>query len=116
VELVNPVPAADAAAVERGRAVFASFCAVCHGAGGNGDGPVTRRGVPPPPSLFGENAMGMSDGRMYHIITSGQGNMAAYASQVERLDRWRIIRYIRSLQSSRTTASAAAPAGATGSP
>lgn len=103
-ELVNPVAPDDAAAVARGRAVFGTYCAVCHGAGGDGDGSVTRRGVPPPPSLFGANAMSMTDGRMYHIITRGQGNMAAYASQVEREDRWKVIRYVRSLQDNRSSA------------
>jgi len=98
VELSNPFTAEDAEALARGAEVFATFCAVCHGVGGAGDGPVTRRGVPPPPSLLAENAMALPDGHIYHIISLGQGNMAGYASQVSRDDRWRAIKHVRRLQ------------------
>jgi mono/diheme cytochrome c family protein len=82
----------------RGRAVFQAICATCHGAGGAGDGKATKRGVPPPPSLAAEGAVALSDGRIFRIITVGQGNMAPHAAQVARADRWRVVRYVRSLQ------------------
>ena len=97
-ELQSPVALDDADAVVRGAFVYATFCSVCHGPGGQGDGTVTTRGVPPPPSLLLDHAVDMTDGQMYHVISLGQGNMASYASQVERADRWRVIRYIRTLQ------------------
>ncbi|MHC4954567.1 MAG: c-type cytochrome [Planctomycetota bacterium] len=92
----GPEPAADDLA--RGSQVFASVCSTCHGAGGAGDGMSTKRGVPPPPSLAADGAKQMSDGRLFRIITVGQGNMAPHAAQVARDDRWRVIRFIRSLQ------------------
>ena len=101
-ELVNPVPIDDQDAASRGALVFSSFCVTCHGPQGLSDGPVAKRGVPPPPSLLGERALQMADGQMYHIITFGQGNMASYSSQVERDDRWRVIRYVRKLQQEAT--------------
>ena len=81
-----------------GGAVFQTVCATCHGATGAGDGAVTRRGVPPPPSLTADAAKQMSDGRLFRIITAGQGNMAAHAAQVTRADRWKVIAHIRRLQ------------------
>ncbi len=101
--LAAPVPAkedagARARRLQRGSDVYARFCTPCHGAGGKGDGPVTKRGVPPPKSFLGEELRALSDGRMYRSITYGHGNMASYASQVEREDRWKAILYIRSLQ------------------
>ena len=102
-ELRNPFRSDDPDAVARGEFVFNTFCSVCHGGGGQGNGPVTRKGVPPPPPLLAENAVGMRDGRMYHVISQGQGNMAPYAAQVERMDRWRVILYIRSLQEQAAT-------------
>lgn len=98
VELHSPIPLDDPDAGARGAEVFNTFCSVCHGAGGHGDGNVTRRGVPPPPSLLLEHATEMADGQMYHVVTLGQGNMASYASQVVREDRWLAIRHIRKLQ------------------
>ncbi len=108
--------AAVAGAVERGGFVFATFCVTCHGAGGEGDGPVTLRGVPPPPSLLLPHAMELADGQMYHITTFGQGNMAGYASQVGRADRWNVISYIRTLQAPARAQAAAAPEPAAAAP
>ena len=98
LELENPIPDDDAEAAARGASVFSTFCVTCHGPQGLGDGPVTKQGVPPPPSLLAERALQMADGQMYHIISFGQGNMASYASQVERDDRWCVIKYVRQLQ------------------
>jgi mono/diheme cytochrome c family protein len=97
-ELASPYAGTvSAAVVERGRKVFATFCAPCHGTGGEGDGPVTRRGVPPPPSLLAERVRAMKDGQLFHIITFGQGNMPSYAAQVDRDDRWKVVRFVRGL-------------------
>ena len=48
--------------------------------------------------LLLEHALNMTEGQMYHVISLGQGNMASYASQVTRDDRWRAIIHIRRLQ------------------
>lgn len=107
-ELVNPYATDDAEALIRGGVVFGNYCAVCHG-GGLGDGPVTLRGVAPPPSFFAENALKLKDGQMFHILTYGQKNMPSYAAQVSREDRWKAILHVRSLQR-RAAAQAAAQA------
>jgi len=108
-ELTNPFAADDAAALQRGQEVYATYCQVCHGAGGLGDGPVTRRGVPPPPSLLAERARLLKDGQLFHIQTYGQANMPAYAAQVRREDRWKAILYIRQLQRAASSAPPAPP-------
>lgn len=96
-ELRNPI-AVDETTLARGQVVYDTFCAVCHGAGGLGDGPVAQRGYPPPPSLLADNARTMPDGRMFHVVTSGQGNMPGYARQLTPEDRWKVIGYVRRLQ------------------
>jgi len=82
----------------RGAAVFNRLCATCHGASGLGDGTVTKRGVPPPPSLLAENALGLSDGHIFRIVSAGQGNMAPFARHITKEDRWKALLYVRSLQ------------------
>jgi mono/diheme cytochrome c family protein len=106
-ELQNPFARDDAAALARGRQVFANSCTPCHGAGGRGDGLASQRGVPPPPSLVTGPSREYKDGRFFHILTYGQNNMASYASQLSREDRWRVILYVRSLQVSATSAAPA---------
>jgi mono/diheme cytochrome c family protein len=107
-------PFADPAAeLARGAHVFRGTCAVCHGTSGLGDGPVAKRGFPTPPSLLGERARAMADGQIFHVVTFGQNNMPAHAAQIERLDRWRAVAYVRELQRAAASAPApAAPAGA----
>ncbi len=96
-----PAPAAaqdEIAELARGARVYQSFCAVCHGGAGMGDGPVVARGYPAPPPLNGETSLKMTDGEMFDLITAGRKNMPAYAAQVAPEDRWKAIRYVRSLQ------------------
>lgn len=98
-ELRSPILEADrSAALARGEVLWRRFCVPCHGSEGGGDGPVVLRGVPPPPSLHTHKARHMADGQLFHILTFGQGNMPAYASQLTREDRWRVILFVRSLQ------------------
>ncbi len=97
-ELVSPIKSDSAPARARGKALFEVFCTPCHGRAGQGDGPVALRGFPPPASLRAEKATKMRAGQIFHIITYGQGNMPAYASQITREDRWRVILFLRTLQ------------------
>jgi mono/diheme cytochrome c family protein len=96
--LVSPLKADDIRARLRGAQVFANYCQVCHGPGGKGDGLVAQRSVLKPPSLLTEKARGLKDGQMFHILTYGQGSMAAYAGQLSRADRWHAILHVRTLQ------------------
>lgn len=101
VELQNPFQLGDKRWQARGAHVFANFCAVCHGPGGAGDGPVSKRGVPPPASLLADKALKIKDGQMFHIITYGQVNMPAYAAQISREDRWAVILHVRKMQNAK---------------
>jgi mono/diheme cytochrome c family protein len=88
-----------AASLERGSHVYLTFCISCHGPKGGGDGPVTQRGFPPPPSMLSGKSMQMKDGQLFHILTYGQGSMAPFAAQLSRELRWDVINYVRDLQS-----------------
>ncbi len=85
----------------RGKHVFENVCATCHGLTGTGGTPVTKRGVPPPPRLMDPKYAAYTDGHLYHVITLGKGNMAAHGNTVERDDRWKLIRYVRTLLSAK---------------
>jgi mono/diheme cytochrome c family protein len=109
-ELMAPGDSHDPRALARGEHVFKTFCTPCHGVDAGGMGTVTTRGVPPPPSLLAPHAVDMKDGQMFHVLTYGQNNMASYAGQVTRNDRWYVIAYIRSLQAAaQKSAPGAAP-------
>ncbi len=82
-----------------GRQKYDTYCAVCHGYEGRGDGPVAPKMALKPPTLLSDKVINFKDARIFHIITDGQGVMASYAYQiVDENDRWAIVNYIRSLQ------------------
>ena len=54
---------------QRGGDTYRVFCLCCHGATGAGDGPVTKRGFPPPPSLLTGKSPQMTDGQLFHVLT-----------------------------------------------
>lgn len=94
--LVNPLPA-DENIINKGKEKFQTFCSPCHGNFGKGDSRL--RGLfPEPPTLHSKKAREWQDGRIYHIITYGQGIMPEYAKQLSRDERWAVIHYIRTLQ------------------
>jgi mono/diheme cytochrome c family protein len=95
-EVVNPMPR-DSASLARGRRVYLTYCAVCHGAAGNGDGTVAGRfGYVPP--LTQDPALQRSDGYLYAIVRHGRGIMPRYGDRIRRADRWHVVNYVRQLQ------------------
>ena len=93
--LVNPVPRTPVPA--RGDTLYHTFCSVCHGPAGAGDGLVGRKmGAP---SLLTPRAAGFSDGYIYSIIRYGRGIMGQYGDKIYRpADRWLVVSYVRYLQ------------------
>jgi mono/diheme cytochrome c family protein len=87
-----------------GQRKFETYCAVCHGYKGAGDGPVSVKMALKPPPLISEKITAYPDGHIFHIITDGQGVMSSYAYQlVDENDRWAIVNYVRSLQKMSTS-------------
>jgi len=91
----------------RGHERYDIFCSVCHGATGNGDGMIARRGFnkPLPASYHQDRLRQAPVGHFFDAMTNGWGAMPAYAAQIPVEDRWRIIAYIRALQLSQMPAS-----------
>ncbi len=90
----------SAAVLARGKWVYDTYCSVCHGSSGDGDGPIIGAGrFPNPPSLLSNHARELADGAIYNIVTVGQGLMPSYAVQVTPIDRWRVVHFVRKLQS-----------------
>lgn len=85
-------------------------CGICHGEKAQGNGPLSTGGkIGGVANLTLPNYIAMSDGTMFHATEYGKGVMGSYASQLSREQRWKIIKYIRTLQGG------AAPAATTDS-
>jgi mono/diheme cytochrome c family protein len=98
-ELHNPYPH-DREVLARGHAVYTTFCAVCHGAMGAGDGPVIPK-FPNPPAYTSTRLLTMADGQIFHTITRGTSIMPSYAAQIAPEDRWKVVHWVRELQATK---------------
>jgi mono/diheme cytochrome c family protein len=95
-ELDNPV-APTAQSREEGRVLYQTFCAICHGIEGEGDGPLVPK-IPNPPAYHSTAVRGYAAGHLFHVITYGSGRMPSYASQLTREERWKIVSHVQILQ------------------
>ncbi|MFT4536611.1 MAG: mono/diheme cytochrome c family protein [Saprospiraceae bacterium] len=92
----NPLPEIPEITAE-GKVLFSRYCLHCHGEQGMGDGPVGKifLGV----TAYNSRAVAdKSEGHIFHVITHGKGRMGAHGSQVSVEDRWKIVRYVQTLQ------------------
>ena len=91
-ELQNPYRASSQT-IEEGKALFQTYCAVCHGMQGKGDGSISGK-IPPPPSYLSDRLMQFPPGRIFHVMTLGTGKMPSYASQLSFDERWKVVTYV----------------------
>ncbi|MDO8643583.1 MAG: cytochrome c, partial [bacterium] len=96
--LKNPLPR-TLEVLQAGQVSFETYCVVCHGVKGDGNGLIVPK-FPKPPSLFSEKVRHWPDGRIFHAMTEGQNLMPSYAVQISEKDRWAIVHYVRALQKS----------------
>jgi len=82
--------------LDKGKLLYETYCLVCHGAEGKGDGPIATK-IPPPTSYKSDRVMGFLPGRIFHVVTLGSNKMPSYAAQLSPDDRWLIITYIRAV-------------------
>lgn len=97
--LINEIPTkVDRKVLARGQQRYNIYCLPCHGATGDGQGMIVKRGFSPPPSFHLERLRDAPSGHYFNAITNGFGAMYSYASRIPVDDRWAITAYIRALQ------------------
>ncbi len=95
----NPVAPTEANVAE-GMRLYNIQCQHCHGKKGKNDGGVIKSGQYPPPPWDGyqsETIKNLPDGKAYHSITFGKGNMGAHGNVLSPNERWKVLHYVRSL-------------------
>lgn len=99
---LNPLPR-NKENLMQGKALYNTFCIVCHGKFGEGDGLVAslkdwpRPLFPRPPTLQSEKVRDFKDGQIFHILTMGQNLMPSYAEKLNEEERWQVVHYVRAL-------------------
>jgi cytochrome c len=103
--LSNPLKV-DEKTLARGKELYTSFCAHCHGKKGQGQGSITHPiyGAVPSysdetPNRRGDRSMSeLTEGHIYHTIMYGLNAMGPHSSLIREEDRWKIVAYVQILQ------------------
>jgi mono/diheme cytochrome c family protein len=77
-------------------------CGICHGTKLDGNGPLWKaQKLPNQPAILVGNPKyeTMSEGKMFYSITYGKNSMGGYSSQLTKLQRWQMTKYIKMKQS-----------------
>ena len=87
------------AAIERGKSVYFTFCAQCHGNNYDGRGTVGQSFHPLPTSLRSETVQSKTNGELFKSVSYGvkDGRQPALHTTISIDDRWRVIAFVKSL-------------------
>ncbi len=103
-QLKNPVEA-SAANIEVGKKLYMTQCKSCHGDPGKDNGlPLVPKPVDPGSADFHKQ----SDGEIFYRFTEGRGAMPQFKALINENDRWKIVRYLRTLNPDKKAAASAA--------
>ncbi len=101
-DIPNPLPETDAMVAE-GATLYDTYCALCHGAEGRGDGQLAsfyRR----MPDLTMRYVLNYPDGFVYTIIREGGRNMPRFADALSVDERWALVHFLGTLEPAPETA------------
>jgi len=91
--------------INRGKVVYETYCLVCHGEAGHGDGPISNAAGGPfigIKSLVTDEVRRQSDGFVFGVIVNAQGMgralMPRYGDKIRGTDVWDLVNYVRTLQ------------------
>ncbi|WP_431111264.1 c-type cytochrome [Variovorax paradoxus] len=102
-------PGFTAASIARGRVLYEQNCVACHGAGGNGEGPLAASLAVWPPNLSGPLLWRRADGDLLWRILHGArdareggATMPGFGAKIDEADAWALIDYMKALGAGRS--------------
>jgi mono/diheme cytochrome c family protein len=94
----NPM-AADKASLIRGAELYAIHCQMCHGATGEGNGPISPFLANRPANFISDVVQSKSDGSFFLTISNGvDGRMPALNENLTVSERWDVVNFLRTLK------------------
>mgnify|MGYP003572130935 FL=1 len=99
IDLIAPIKMEDAAVIARGKAVYLTFCAQCHGYNHDGNGTVGQSFKPLPTDLRSPKVQATFEGELFKSISYGipGGRQPALETTVTIDDRWHVVAFVKSL-------------------
>jgi len=98
-DLTSPLDTADPLVIDRGQAVFLTYCAQCHGYDYDGNGTVGQSFHPLPTDLRSAPVQNKPDGDLFKSVSYGipGGRQPPLQTTITIDDRWHVIAFIKSL-------------------
>lgn len=93
--LLSPLNPANAEKdIERGKVLYEKTCLACHGAQGDGQGPIVETGAYLGVPKYADRQLTV--GSVHYVLTNGRNAMGSFAGQLTPADRWRVAMYVMS--------------------
>jgi mono/diheme cytochrome c family protein len=92
----EPIPPSPES-LQRGQVLFGIDCALCHGQGGTGNGPLAKYFQPAPADLTSQRIRRLPDDALFLAITEGRGEMPSLAENLDVDQRWDVVNHVRTL-------------------
>jgi len=93
----NPVKFAEVS-VDRGKKIYATKCALCHGDKGDGKGELAAdMKLTLPDFTKPDTLKGRTDGELFAIIGNGKDPMPPQAGRMSEERRWNLVNYLRAV-------------------
>lgn len=77
----------------KGKKLYTSMCAHCHGEKGNGEGPMVKSGAYAGVPNY-KNLTELGDGQVFYSIYYGKGAMGAHAMLLNKEEIWILVHYV----------------------
>jgi len=92
-DLRNPIPHTRQA-LKQGEWLYEVYCAVCHGATGQGDGQIAEH-FRRMPDLSAPHMANYTDGWLHSIIREGGFAMPPFAHSMSNYERWALVHFVK---------------------
>ena len=98
-DLISPLNMSQDAVINRGKAVYLTFCAQCHGYDYDGQGTVGQSFHPLPTDLRSSMVQSKADGELFKSVSYGVagGRQPALHTTISVEDRWHVVAFVKSL-------------------
>jgi len=83
---------------KKGKSIFKTYCVVCHGASGLGDGVGGKALDPKPANFHSSRVQNQVDGELFWKMSNGRNAMIAWKGVISEEDRWHLVNFLRTFK------------------
>ena len=94
----STVKAGDAAAISKGKAIWAKDCKSCHGVKGLGDGTKAENIDISCGDFSSKEFQSQTDGELFYKTTAGRKPMPSFKEKLSASETWAVVAYMRTMK------------------